>query len=127
MECLAYWVMAPVALAVHSRPIEMDLEFIVLFTTLLGIVGKQRAVGWPGFYVLKRLPAGVTSMTSLGIRPVYCDSRSALQFGERPDPVELIRMICNRHRVGDRFVGYYVRQHREVEAAMGQRVAPLRE
>jgi len=58
--------MAVVALAAHTRPIEWTRQFVVL-TLLLGIVGS--AGGWLAwFYVLRRLPAGTTSMSSLGIR-----------------------------------------------------------
>ena len=113
---LGLLVMAPVALAVHSRPIEWTPEFIVL-TTLLGIVGT--AGGWMAwFYVLKRLPAGVTSMTSLGI-PVIAIVGSALQFGERPTPLELTGMICTGIALAIVSWDTY-RRHREVDAAMGQ-------
>ena len=113
---LGLLVMAPVALAVHSRRIEWTPEFIVL-TTLLGIVGT--AGGWMAwFYVLKRLPAGVTSMTSLGI-PVIAIVGSSLQFGERPTPLELTGMICTGIALAIVSWDTY-RRHREVEAAMGQ-------
>lgn len=109
-------VMAPVALAIHSRPVEWTPAFIWL-TALLGIVGT--AGGWMAwFYVLKRLPAGFTSMTSLGI-PVIALLGSALQLGERPTPLELTGMVCTGVALAVVSWDTY-RQHREVEPAMGQ-------
>lgn len=109
-------VMVPVALASHSRPIDWTPEFIGL-TTLLGIVGT--AGGWMAwFYVLKRLPAGVTSMTSLGI-PVIALLGSALQLGERPTPLELTGMVLTGVALAIVSWDTY-RRHREVEPAMGQ-------
>jgi drug/metabolite transporter (DMT)-like permease len=43
-------------------------------------------------YVLHRLPAGTTSLSSLGV-PVIAAISSWLQLGERPAPAELAGML----------------------------------
>jgi len=108
-------VMLPVALVTHHRPIQWTPEFIGL-TLVLGIVGT--AGGWMAwFYVLKRLPAGVTSMTSLGI-PVIALLGSALELGERPTRLELTGMVFTGVALAIVSWDTY-RRHREVEPAMG--------
>lgn len=50
-------------------------------------------LGWVmWFYVLRRLPAGTTSLSSLGI-PVVATISSWLQFGERPGALETAGML----------------------------------
>ena len=69
-------------------------------------------------YVLHRLPAGTTSMASLGI-PVIALVGSAIQLGERPRPSELggMGLIV----IALAIVSWdAVRRHLEIEAQMGQ-------
>jgi len=108
--------MVVVALAAHARPIEWTGEFILL-TLLLGVVGS--AVGWMAwFYVLRRLPAGTTSMSSLGI-PLVALCASVLQLGERPRAAELAGMVLIVAALA--IVSWEtIRTHREVEPLMGQ-------
>ena len=91
-------------------------EFILL-TLLLGTVGS--AAGWMAwFYVLRHLPAGTTSMSSLGI-PMVALMSSALQLGERPRAMELTGMLLVGAALA--IVSWdTIRTHREVEALMGQ-------
>jgi drug/metabolite transporter (DMT)-like permease len=79
--------MALVAWMTPERPIEWNGEFVAL-AVLLGVVAT--AGGWGAwFYVLQRLPAGTTSMSSLGI-PVIALVASAIQLGERHTASEWI-------------------------------------
>jgi drug/metabolite transporter (DMT)-like permease len=94
--------MVVVALAAHTRPIEWTREFVVL-TLLLGAVGS--AGGWLAwFYVLRRLPAGTTSISSLGI-PVVALVSSAIQLGERPRTTELAGIVFIAASARDRILG----------------------
>lgn len=108
--------MIAVSLSTPSRPIGWSVEFVLLLLTL-GIVAT--AVGWGAwFYVLRRLPAGTTSMASLGI-PVVALAASAIQFGERPEPLELSGMSLIG--VALALVSWdTIRRHRPVEPLMGQ-------
>jgi drug/metabolite transporter (DMT)-like permease len=108
--------MLVIALATHSRPIQWTPAFIGL-TLSLGIVGT--GVGWMAwFYVLRHLPAGTTSMSSLGI-PVVAIAASAIQLGERPAAGELTGMILIGAALA--IVSWdTIRKHREVEPLMGQ-------
>jgi len=108
--------MVIVALAVHTQPIQWTREFVLL-TLLLGIVGS--AGGWLAwFYVLRRLPAGTTSMSSLGV-PVVALVSSAIQLGERPRTTELAGMLLIGAALA--IVSWdTIRKHGEVEALMGQ-------
>ena len=108
--------MVAIAAAMHSRPIDWTPEFIGL-TLFLGILGT--AGGWMAwFYVLRRLPAGTTSMSSLAI-PVIAIAGSALQLGERPGASELTGMALVGAALG--IVSWdTIRKHREVEPLMGQ-------
>ena len=97
-------VMVPVALASHTRPIDWTPEFIGLTT----VAGHRRHRGRMDGLVLRaasRLPAGITSMTSLGI-PVIAMLGSALQLGERPARLELTGMVLIGVALGDRIVGH---------------------
>lgn len=50
-------------------------------------------IGWLAWlYVLHRLPAGTTSLSSLGI-PIIAAAASWLQLGEKPTRVELVGML----------------------------------
>jgi len=108
--------MVAIAAAMHSRPIDWTPEFIGL-TLFLGILGT--AGGWMAwFYVLRRLPAGTTSMSSLAI-PVIAIAGSALQLGERPAAPELTGMALVGAALA--IVSWdTIRKHREVEPLMGQ-------
>jgi drug/metabolite transporter (DMT)-like permease len=70
------------------------------------------------FYVLRRLPAGTTSMSSLGI-PVVALLASGLQLGERPTLSEWagITLIT----IGLAIVSWdAIRRHRDVEPMRAQ-------
>lgn len=108
--------MIGVAAVAHSRPIEWTPAFLGL---LLALGIGATAGGWGAwFYVLRRLPAGTTSMGSLGI-PVVALAASAIQLGERPTALELSGMG---------FIGVALalvswdtmRRHRPAEPLMGQ-------
>jgi drug/metabolite transporter (DMT)-like permease len=109
--------MIAVAVPTHSRPIQWTPEFVVLLF-LLGSVATA-AAGWMAwFYVLRRLPAGTTSMSSLGI-PVVALAASALQLGERPSGLELSGMLLVG--VALALVSWdTIRRHQPVEPLMGQ-------
>ena len=108
--------MIAVSLAMPSRPIDWSVAFVLLLLTL-GIVAT--AAGWGAwFYVLRRLPAGTTSMASLGI-PVVALGASAIQLGERAKPMELFGMILIG--VALALVSWdTIRRHRPIEPLMGQ-------
>jgi drug/metabolite transporter (DMT)-like permease len=108
--------MAAVAAATHTRPIDWTPEFIVL-SLLLGV--GATAGGWMAwFYVLNRLPAGTTSMSSLAI-PVVALLGSAIQLGERPSASEWAGM--GLIAVALALVSWdTIRRHKPVEALMGQ-------
>ncbi|MCC7547724.1 MAG: EamA family transporter [Burkholderiales bacterium] len=77
--------MVVIVLSAPSQPIRWSSGFVAILLAL-GLVGT--ALGWMAwFYVLKRLPAGTASMSSLGI-PVVALLGSALQLGERPTVAE---------------------------------------
>lgn len=108
--------MLVVAATTHTRPIEWTAEFIVV-ALVLGIVAT--AGGWMAwFYVLERLPAGTTSMASLGI-PVVALLGGALQLGERPSAAEWagIGLIA----IALALVSWdTIRRHAPAEPLMGQ-------
>ena len=108
--------MALVAGMTHTRPIDWTPQFIAV-VVLLGIVAT--AGGWMAwFYVLDHLPAGTTSMASLGI-PVVALLGGALQLGERPSAAEWngIGLVA----VALALVSWdTMRRHRPQEALMGQ-------
>jgi len=105
-----------VATATHTRPVEWTGQFVTLLLAL-GIVAT--AGGWMAwFYVLERLPAGTTSMGSLGI-PVVALASSAAQLGERPGAGELAGMALIAAALS--LISWdMIRKHRDVEALMGQ-------
>jgi drug/metabolite transporter (DMT)-like permease len=100
----------------HDRAIVWTPQFIAL-VLILGIVAT--AGGWIAwFYVLRSLPAGTTSMSSLGI-PVVALLSSALQLGERPTSAEWIGMGLIALALA--LVSWdTIRRHQPVEALMGQ-------
>jgi drug/metabolite transporter (DMT)-like permease len=108
--------MLAVAYTTHSRPILWTGEFVALIL-LLGVVAT--AGGWMAwFYVLRSLPAGTTSMSSLGV-PVVALLASALQLGERPTPAEWVGMTLIA--VALALVSWdTIRRHRPVEPLMAQ-------
>ena len=83
----------PVILAerlLDTTTIEWNATFFVCALVIgVGATG----IGWVMWlYVLHRLPAGTTSLSSLGV-PVVAGIGSWLQLGERPGPVELAGMV----------------------------------
>lgn len=108
--------MVVVAVLAHSRPVDWTGKFIVLLL-FLGIVST--AVGWMAwFYVLRRLPAGTTSMSTLGV-PVVALIASAVQLGERPTRLEFTGMLLIGLALA--LVSWdTMRQRRPVEPLMGQ-------
>lgn len=108
--------MTLVSVATHTQPIQWTWQFIVILL-LLGILGT--AVGWIAwFYVLKHLPAGTTSMASLGV-PVVALLSSALQLGERPTAAEWTGMALIAIALA--LISWdTIRRHRAVDPLMGQ-------
>lgn len=76
-------------------------------------------VGWAMWlYVLHRLPAGTTSLSSLGV-PVIASVSSWLQLGERPASIELGGMLLVG--VALALISWLtIRKHEETEPLMGQ-------
>lgn len=76
-------------------------------------------LGWAMWlYVLHRLPAGTTSLSSLGV-PVVAGIASWLQLGERPGPLELPGMVLIGLALA--LVSWLnIRKHEEVEPMMAQ-------
>lgn len=76
-------------------------------------------IGWAMWlYVLHRLPAGTTSLSSLGI-PVIATLASWLQLGERPAPIELVGMLMIGMALA--LVSWLtIRRREETEPMMGQ-------
>lgn len=108
--------MALIAWMTPERPIDWSGQFVALLL-LLGVVAT--GIGWGAwFYVLQRLPAGTTSMGSLGI-PVVALIASAIQLGERHTAAEYAGMALIA--VALALVSWEtIRQHREVAPLMGQ-------
>jgi len=108
--------MALVALSMHTQPIRWTASFVAILLAL-GVVAT--ALGWMAwFYVLKRLPAGTASMSSLGI-PVVALAGSALQLGERPTLAEWSGMALIAMALA--MVSWdTIRRHRPSEPLMGQ-------
>jgi drug/metabolite transporter (DMT)-like permease len=108
--------MIAVVALVSERPTEWTAEFVAL-ALLLGVLAT--AGGWGAwFYVLQRLPAGTTSMSSLGI-PVVALVASALQMGERHSAPEWAGMALIAAALA--LVSWdTIRSRREVPPMMGQ-------
>ena len=107
---------ALVAWLVPAPAIDWSATFVValLFS---GIVAT--GMGWiMWLYVLHRLPAGTTSLSSLAV-PVIAAASSALQLGERLRPVELGGMIAIGTALA--LVSWETARRRQVvDPAMGQ-------
>ncbi|MEO8158156.1 MAG: EamA family transporter [Betaproteobacteria bacterium] len=103
------------ALVVRS-PIIWSDTFIVV-TLFNGIMAT--GVGWLAWlYVLHRLPAGTTSLSSLGI-PVIAIFSSWIQLGEQPGPYELLGMLLIGIALA--LLSYLsIRRHEEPEPMTGQ-------
>jgi len=108
--------MVAVVYLCHDRAIAWTPQFIAL-VLILGTVST--AGGWMAwFYVLRTLPAGTTSMSSLAI-PVVASLSSALQLGERPSSAEWVGMASIVLALA--LVSWdTIRRHQPVEALMGQ-------
>jgi len=76
-------------------------------------------LGWAMWlYVLHRLPAGTTSLSSLGV-PVIAAMSSWLQLGERPTPPELAGMVLIGAALG--LASWItIRRHEKTEPMMAQ-------
>jgi drug/metabolite transporter (DMT)-like permease len=100
----------------HDRTIAWTPQFIALVLVLGTVATGGGWMAW--FYVLRSLPAGTTSMSSLGI-PVVALLSSALQLGERPTSAEWIGMGLIALALA--LVSWdTIRRHQPVEALMGQ-------
>ncbi|MFO1320943.1 MAG: DMT family transporter [Burkholderiales bacterium] len=108
--------MGLVAWAVPQRAIEWSWPFVASLG-FSGIVAT--GAGWfLWLYVLQRLPAGTTSLASLGI-PVIAAASSALQLGERLRPAELAGMALIGVALG--IISWDMsRRQRPPDPAMGQ-------
>ena len=108
--------MVAIAATAHTRPIQWTPQFIAVLLILSSVATAGGWMMW--LYVLHRLPAGTTSMSSLGV-PVIALAASALQLGERPQAAELAGMALIATALA--IVSWdTVRQHREVDPQMGQ-------
>lgn len=92
----------------------MPFVFAALFN---GVVAT--GIGWLAWlYVLHRLPAGTTSLSSLGI-PLIAIGASWLQFGEQPGLAELVGMLLIGLALA--LLSYLsIRTHEEPEVMTGQ-------
>jgi drug/metabolite transporter (DMT)-like permease len=111
--------LAPVLLCqafIDRPPIAWTNTFIVV-TLFNGIVAT--GVGWLAWlYVLHRLPAGTTSLSSLGI-PVIAILSSWIQLGEEPGGWELAGMLLIGLALA--LLSYLsIRRHEEAEPMTGQ-------
>ncbi|HZP85759.1 MAG TPA: EamA family transporter, partial [Burkholderiales bacterium] len=108
--------MLVVSLATHSREIDWSWQFIVILMLLGAVATAGGWIAW--FYVLNRLPAGTTSMSSLGI-PVIALLGSSIQLGERPTRAEWVGIALIAVALG--IVSWdTMRRNRPVEPLMGQ-------
>ena len=101
---------------VDRPPIVWSNTFIVV-TLFNGVMAT--GVGWLAWlYVLHRLPAGTTSLSSLGI-PVIAIFSSWIQLGEQPGRSELIGMLLIGIALA--LLSYLsIRRHEEPEPMTGQ-------
>lgn len=78
------------AWAAHEPPITWNLHFFVI---LLFAGALCSGLGWlMWMYLLKRIPSSTLSLNSLVI-PVLAAAAAWLQFGERPDDLEIAGML----------------------------------
>jgi drug/metabolite transporter (DMT)-like permease len=106
-----------IAQALFDRqPIIWSNTFVVV-TLFNGVLAT--GIGWLAWlYVLHRLPAGTTSLSSLGI-PVIATVASWLQLGEEPGKSELIGMLLIGIALA--LLSYLsIRRHEEPEPMTGQ-------
>jgi len=106
-----------IAQALFDRqPIIWSNTFVVV-TLFNGVLAT--GIGWLAWlYVLHRLPAGTTSLSSLGI-PVIAIVASWLQLGEEPGKSELIGMLLIGIALA--VLSYLsIRRHEEPEPMTGQ-------
>ena len=106
-----------IAQALFDRqPIIWSNTFVVV-TLFNGVLAT--GIGWLAWlYVLHRLPAGTTSLSSLGI-PVIAIVASWLQLGEEPGKSELIGMLLIGIALA--LLSYLsIRRHEEPEPMTGQ-------
>ena len=103
-------------LIIDRPPVVWSNTFIVV-TLFNGIVAT--GLGWLAWlYVLHRLPAGTTSLSSLGI-PVIAIFSSWIQFGEQVGRSELIGMLLIGLALA--LLSYLsIRRHEEPEPMTGQ-------
>jgi len=111
--------MVPVLLCqslIERPPIVWSNTFIVV-TLFNGLIAT--GVGWLAWlYVLHRLPAGTTSLSSLGI-PVIAIIASWIQLGEEPGRSELFGMLLIGLALA--LLSYLsIRRHEEAEPMTGQ-------
>jgi drug/metabolite transporter (DMT)-like permease len=101
---------------IDRPPISWTSTFVVV-TLFNGILAT--GVGWLAWlYVLHRLPAGTTSLSSLGI-PVIAILSSWIQLGEQPGRSELLGMLFIALALA--LLSYLsIRRHEEAEPMMGQ-------
>lgn len=111
--------MVPVLLcqALIDRPPIAWSDTFIIVTLFNGIVAT--GFGWLAWlYVLHRLPAGTTSLSSLGI-PVIAIISSWIQLGEQPGRSELIGMLLIGLALA--LLSYLsIRRHEEAEPMTGQ-------
>lgn len=89
---LVFSIMPPAAIAwvAHEPPVTWNLEFLVI---LLFSGALCSGLGWlMWMYLLQRIPASTLSLTSLVI-PVLAAIASWIQFGERPQSLEMVGML----------------------------------
>ena len=99
-----------------ARTIDWSPPFIAA-TLFNGIVAT--AMGWAMWlYVLHRLPAGTTSLSSLGV-PVIAGLASWFQLGEQPTRIELAGMLLLGAALAI-LSWLTIRRHEEPEALTGQ-------
>jgi len=103
--------------ALFDRPPIVWSNTFVVVTLFNGVMAT--GIGWLAWlYVLHRLPAGTTSLSSLGI-PVIAISSSWIQLGEQPGRSELLGMLLIG--VALALLSYLsIRQHEEPEPMTGQ-------
>src|SRR5258708_22396923 len=103
--------------ALLARPPMVWSNPFVVVTLFNGVMAT--GIGWLAWlYVLHRLPAGTTSLASLGI-PVIAIFSSWIQLGEQPGRSELIGMLLIG--VALALLSYLsIRRHEEPEPMTGQ-------
>jgi drug/metabolite transporter (DMT)-like permease len=92
-----FWQTAIATIPIMLAAIIFDtiaIDWNPTFVVCILVVGVgATGLGWVMWlYVLQRLPAGTTSLASLGV-PVVAGISSWLQLGERPSPLEFIGMM----------------------------------